>query len=249
MNKLNYELEKLKIYDYDDLEDFISSEHIIIESFDGKIIDKKCRFIGKEKNRYWLVFNIQSSEQYYLIECCGNRLTKVDEESMEKILELNKTLTICNNYVVIEMEKNKKIALHAFLMNHSGNGKGQDSVDHINQDKLDNRLCNLRITTQSIQNSNRPYEKQEDSKYNLYKPESMKHIERLPRHVTYYTENRKTNDKITVRDYFVLEHPSCPEYGKKNRIISSKSMSISAIDKYNFILEKMKELKIDIKFS
>ena len=41
MNKLNYELEKLKIYDYDDLEDFISSEHIIIESFDGKIIDKK----------------------------------------------------------------------------------------------------------------------------------------------------------------------------------------------------------------
>jgi hypothetical protein len=219
MNKLNYELEKLKIYDYDDLEDFISSEHIIIESFNGKIIDKKCRFIGKEKNRYWLVLNITTNEEYYLMECT-NKLTKIDIESIDKIINTKNCWYITkNNYISSKFENGKKIYMHAFLMNHSGNGKGQDSVDHINQDKLDNRLCNLRITTQSVQNSNRPYEKHEDSKYNLHRPESMKHIERLPRHVTYYTENRKTNDKVTVRDYFVLDHPSCPEYGKKIELL------------------------------
>ena len=84
------------------MEDKIKEDHIIIENFNGKIINKICRFKGQEKNKYWLVLNIHTNEQYYLIECCGDRLTKVDEETLDKILSLNKTLTICNNYVVIE---------------------------------------------------------------------------------------------------------------------------------------------------
>ena len=230
------------------MEEKIKEDHIIIDEFKGKIIDKICRFKGHEKNKYWFVLNIYTNEEYYLIECCGDKLTKVDIESVDKILSLNKTLTICNNYVVIENGKDKKIALHAFLMNHTGNGKGQDSVDHINQDKLDNRLCNLRITTQSVQNSNRPYEKNKDSKFYTNKPNGMEHIDRLPRYIEYYTENRKLKDTITTREYFKLVHSKCPAYGKQNTVVSSKSNSVNAIDKYNFILDKMKELDIEIKY-
>jgi hypothetical protein len=78
---------KLEINDFDNIEDYISINHIIVESFNGKIIDKICRFKGKEFNKYWLVLNIENNEQYYLIECCGNNLTKIDEESMEKLYQ------------------------------------------------------------------------------------------------------------------------------------------------------------------
>lgn len=47
--------------------------------------------------------------------------------------------------------KKKKIYLHRYLMNPSGNSV----IDHINQNTLDNRKCNLRITTKSINNLNR----------------------------------------------------------------------------------------------
>jgi len=227
----------------------IFEKHEIIESFDGKT-SNMGRFSGIEKNEYWLVKDKKTNEEFFLMDCGNKILTKIDKNSINKIVENKRCWTNCvNGYITTVNDEGKQIYMHQFLMNHYGNGKGQNSVDHINQDKLDNRLCNLRITTQSVQNSNRPYEKNENSKYNLNRPESMSHIDRLPRHVTYYTENRKTKDNVTIRDFFVLEHPNCPEYSKKNRVVSSKSMSIPSIEKYNFILDKMKELKIDIQFS
>ena len=97
------------------MENKIKEDHIIIESYNGKIIDKICRFKGDEKNKYWLVLNIHTNEQYYIIECCGDRLTKIDEDSLDKILSLKKTLTICNNYVVIENGIDKKLLYMLFL--------------------------------------------------------------------------------------------------------------------------------------
>ena len=227
----------------------IFEEYQVIDSFDGKI-SNKGRFSGIEKNEYWLVMDKKMDEEFFLMECGNKILTKIDKESIDKIVDNKKAWTCCNNgYITTVNNEGNQVYMHAFLMNHYGHGKGQESVDHINQDKLDNRLCNLRITTQSVQNSNRPYKKNENSKYNLNRPLSMEHIERLPRYVEYRTENRKTLDKITVRNFFILNHPKCPKYGKNNMIVSSKSSSLQEIDKYNFILDKMKELDIEIKFS
>ena len=57
------------------------------------------------------------------------------------------------NYVCCRNNQ-KTIYLHAYIMNHMFNSKGKLSVDHIDQNPLNNRLSNLRIVNQSIQNQN-----------------------------------------------------------------------------------------------
>ena len=219
-----------------DLESIINENHIILQSF------------KKLNNKYWLVINKETNEEYYLMKCV-NKLTMIDIESIDKIISLNKTLTICNNYVVFKLNSKKQIALHAFLMNHYGHGltKGSLSVDHINQNKLDNRMLNLRLATQSEQNVNKKYNKFEESIYNLERPPNMEDI-RLPRYVEYRKEYRDIKNKTGMRDYFVITHDKCPKYGKKNAFVSTKSMKIPAIEKYTKVLDIMKELDIEIKF-
>jgi len=230
------------------IEDIINEKHIIIQKFKGFIITKKCRFIGQEKNKYWLVKNKETDEEYYMMDVSNNRLALIDKNSIEKVLSIGKSWTVCNNYVVCEYETDKKIAMHAYLMEHSGHGltKGNLTVDHINRNKLDNRLCNLRITTQSVQNSNRPYEKKEDSKYNLQRPEGMEHINRLPRNVEFICGYRIPKKEKGWYLAFLVNHPNCPQYGKKRCVVSTKSNDVPAIEKYNYILDKMKELDIPI---
>jgi hypothetical protein len=190
------------------IKELIKNEHIIIEEFKGKIINKKCRYKGQEKNKYWLVLNLEKNEQYYLMECT-NKLTKIDIDSIQKIIDHSHCWHICKNgYIAASTDKNP-IYLHAFLMNHLGNGKGQDSVDHINQNKLDNRLSNLRIATQSEQNQNTG---KRNRKYNARPlPEGIKQSD-LPKYVTYNLDYEKDLDedgnRIVRRDFFRVEtHP------------------------------------------
>ena len=74
----------------------INEKHIILQCFNRLI------------NKYWLVLNKETNEEYYLINCVDNRFIIIDIESIDKIISLDKTITICNNYAVIEMEPNKK---------------------------------------------------------------------------------------------------------------------------------------------
>ena len=62
----------------------INEKHIILQCFNRLI------------NKYWLVKNKETHEEYYLINC-ANSFTIVDIYSIDKIILLNKTLNLVNN--------------------------------------------------------------------------------------------------------------------------------------------------------
>ena len=73
-----------------------------------------------------------------------NAETIVDEDLYIELNQINWSIRNADNYVM----NTKNGLLHRFILNYSGN----DIVDHINNNRLDNRKENLRILT-SYQNS------------------------------------------------------------------------------------------------
>jgi len=65
----------------------------------------------------------------------------------------------CNGYIVIGYNGINYGAHRIAYALHHGVDPYPNEVDHINRDKKDNRICNLRIVTKSEQQSNRTFAK------------------------------------------------------------------------------------------
>lgn len=197
------------------------------------------------KNPYWKI--LEENNEYYLMYCEPNTLFKLDEDSLNCIIDFEKKY---NNGIKITFYKHtngyisshfNNLYIHQIIMNLYGQGKGTNtiSVDHINRDPLDNRSTNLTIATLNEQQNNSKgiiNGTKRERKINAQKlPEGINQ-ENIPKYVYYCKE--KYNFNGDLREFFRIEkHPN-----QKSVISSSKSNKIGLTQKLNEVKEILKKL-------
>jgi hypothetical protein len=162
---------------------------------------------------------------------------KIDKDDLEKVQTRQWYVSTGGKYISSAIKIHgvrKNLYLHNFIMNKlTFEGKGQkESVDHINRDGLDNRKCNLRIISQTLQNINqnkKPRRVVLPAEYSIS-------VEDLPKHVTYVPARGNHGDGFCIE--FKMNHKKV-----YNPYIRSKYLSIEEkLEKIKVLLQKGYEL-------
>ena len=202
------------------------------------VLIKEGACSGEYRNMYWKVKDNDLS--YYMIHIKDDIYTKISINDIEKVLLFKNIRPIwylqSNGYIATTIHHNKKqtnYSLHQLILDvHEVDLTSfERTVDHINQDKLDNRTENLRLVNMSVQNSNRDKVSRRVDAIEL--PEGIKQ-EDIPKHIVY---RKEILDKETgkFREYFyICNHPTFTQHWS-----SSKSNQIT-------IKEKLKQAKLKI---
>lgn len=232
------------IYDLrpDNIEFFHNYNKTIIKKYpDAIYIQGHINLSGKDarhiKNPYWIVK--ENDKINYLMYCEPNNICILDRLSYDKIIEYEKEFNNNNKLTFYKHHKSNYICssdnlyIHQIITGCYGNGKGTKniSVDHIDQNPLNNCFNNLRIVTREEQEQNSKGIKQNtkrERKHNAKDlPEGITQ-NMLKKYVVYYKECYN-KEKDLWREFFKVEkHPKLHKHW-----IGSKSEKISIKDKLN----------------
>lgn len=226
----------------------ITEKYEVIEYFNGHYLT-----MGQDanvmKNPIWKVK--ENDKEYLLMYCEKDTLCKLCIESYKKILDFEidkndgKKITWYkhqNGYILCSIN----LYIHQIITNCYGNGAGTKnvSVDHIDQNPLNNTLENLRIATRKEQEQNSKGIKQgtkrerKSSAKDL--PEGVTQ-DMMKKYVCYYQE-WLNKEHTRERNYFKVEkHP------KLDKIwIGKKSNKIPILEKLAQANKVVDDLEIDI---
>lgn len=183
---------------------------------------------GNDKSYYKVSVN---DKVYRAIFWNGLELPIVYDDAIHQIVDEN-------NWSVGQYALNTKLGyMHKFVMDaHNVDKTHQnDSIDHINEFKLDNRRENLRYVSQSIQNSNRA------SRIDKLEPlEELKKagVHEYPRYVRW----DKTEEKFVIDKHPALVSMVRDNVRKKAVMSGTKSKKLDVVAKYKDVLSRLEDL-------
>jgi hypothetical protein len=201
---------------------------------------------------YWKIKDNEDNT-YYLMHIKDDLYTKISKRDINKVLTFNANnknkdnyrptwRLFQNGYVCCTINngiKPKVYYLHQLIMDvHDEDLTNlEKTVDHINQDKLDNRRQNLRLVNMSVQNANRAKPERRVDACDL--PEGIEQKD-LPKYVVYRKEFLD-EEKNKFREYFyICNHP---KLSAGTRWETTKSNEISIKEKLKLAKLKLQELE------
>lgn len=213
-NENKYDLRRNNISVYHKFHKIIEKKYDIIEYIQGHYIDNG-RDAYHMKNPMWKVN--ENGKELLLMYCEKDTLIKLCPTALDKIREYENNYNN-NNKITFYKHSNGYISssnnlyIHQIITDCHGNGKGTKniSVDHIDQDPLNNTCENLRIATREEQEQNtkgiKPGTKRE-RKHNAQELPDEITQESMRKYVCYY-KDYADKKKTILREYFRIEkHP------------------------------------------
>jgi hypothetical protein len=241
-NNNKFDLQRNNVVCYPKVHEEIMKQYNVIEYIQGH-----CATLGQQaykmKNCMWKIKEDDGTE-YLLMYCEKDTLCKLCVNSYQQILDYetscnnNKKLSwynCANGYIQTVNHEHKTYYIHQIITGCYGNGKGTSnvSVDHIDQNPLNNAWKNLRIATREEQEQNTNGIKlgtkraRKTSAKQL--PEGLTQ-DMMKKYVVYYHEYLNA-EKTRSREFFKIEcHPklSKPWIGTKSNSVSIQDKLLQA---------------------
>ena len=245
-NGNNFDLRHENITIYHNYHKQVVDKNEILEYTLGHYIE-----IGKDayviKNPMWKIK--ENCKEYWLMYCETNTIIKLCSESYQKILDYesqnnyDKKITwfkLQNGYIM----GSNNLYIHQIITGCYGNGKGTKniSVDHIDQNPLNNTIANLRIATREEQEQNTKgikegTQRERSSKKDL--PDGISY-EMFKKYV-YYNREFYDKEKTKEREFFRVEHPKLDKPWA-----TTKSEKVSILEKLAQANKIVDDLENDI---
>lgn len=152
--------------------------------------------IIEHNNKYYPVIRILSKKKNYPLVIDFDQLENVKGFEADGV---SGNWNLTNNYVTFSKKKGTTMYyLHNILTGYEPDGSGKDSVDHLNRIKLDNRLANLCMKSQSDQNVNQKVRKCSSKQLdNMPQPYRDYYLANRPRYI-YWLYEKKHGHRMIV---------------------------------------------------